>query len=108
MIHSGNNQQLIDAAKKRFVENEQMVMKEYDRKFSMKNYWFDRRLQITAGEMELPAKESGGLQSHEVAPYARGSIDCCAISISNIPNFTGNSSNIEQSIGNQENTFRFQ
>jgi hypothetical protein len=82
----GNNQQLIDAAKKRFVENEQMVMKEYDRKFSMENYWFDEGFKLPQA-MGITRKGIRCIYSpYEVAPYARGSIDF-VVPFTDIPNF---------------------
>lgn len=82
----GDNQQLLDAAKKRFIENEKKVMKEYNREFAMDNYWFEDGFRLPHA-MGITRE---GIRCiyipYEVAPYVRGPIDF-VVPFTDIPDF---------------------
>ncbi|MDP5121617.1 MAG: DUF3298 and DUF4163 domain-containing protein, partial [Spirosomaceae bacterium] len=82
----GNNEELLNAVEKRFVENEKKVLSENGYEFNMSDYWFEAGFKLPQA-MGLTRE---GIRCiyvpYEVAPYARGTIDF-TVPYADIPNF---------------------
>jgi hypothetical protein len=82
----GKNKELLDAVKKRFIENEEKVMGEAGYEFKMENYGFDEGFKLPQAMGITHAGIRCVYVPYEVASYAHGPIDF-VVPYADIPSF---------------------